>query len=570
MHTNRKLRVPVLATAIVMAAALVLRAANFTSASETASMFGVHEIVMTGNGAVSNPFDVVAVVRFLPPSGEKDARLINAFYDGSNAWRARVYVSEAGAWKWSSRCESDSALDGKSGQFVAAASKLHGRLLVHPRNPRQWITEDGRWFLNLNDTAYFLLCRFDANGQPIPEQDARDYVRDVEERGVTSLRCFLASSERGFREAREQWRNWIFADDASSQLRLDNLQCADGRLRSLLDSQPDLAVQLIILPLAAYGRDEDFWKNLSAVQKERVLRYLVARYAAYPQLFWLIANDVHYGDKFPANNAMAREVGKYFEQHDPWQHPRSTGPARRLKFPFADESWATYIHIEDLHDLGAQQYLPYERHEKPVFLGEDRYENDHGPKTDPAQMDYWQRRLYWSWLLSGGSANYGGRWWVMQPYSTTGKREAQSRWSKDLAFRDQLTGLDSVKHIRSWFAVRKIELSDFEPAPALVKDADGDAGIRSPKLMRREQREFIIYHPNGAEDGREAHPHATRAPGAIVDLSNATGRFTVEWYRVRNGEARAGGTMKGGKPQTLRSPWTGEDCVVRLRLDSVQ
>ena len=173
-----------------------------------------------------------------------------------------------------------------------------------------------------------------------------------------------------------------------------------------------------------------------------MLRYLVARYAAYPQLFWLIANDVHYGDKFPANNAMAREVGKYFEQHDPWQHPRSTGPARRLKFPFADESWATYIHIEDLHDLGAQQYLPYERHEKPVFLGEDRYENDHGPKTDPAQMDYWQRRLYWSWLLSGGSANYGGRWWVMQPYSTTGKREAQSRWSKDLAFRDQLTGLD--------------------------------------------------------------------------------------------------------------------------------
>ena len=126
--------------------------------------------------------------------------MINAFYDGSNAWRARVYVSEAGAWKWSSRCESDSALDGKSGQFVAAASKLHGRLLVHPRNPRQWITEDGRWFLNLNDTAYFLLCRFDANGQPIPEQDARDYVRDVEERGVTSLRCFLASSERGFRE----------------------------------------------------------------------------------------------------------------------------------------------------------------------------------------------------------------------------------------------------------------------------------------------------------------------------------------------------------------------------------
>lgn len=536
-------------------------AGNFTSGQEAARRFGVHEIVLTGDGAVANPFDAVAKVTFTPPSGAKQAKTVYAFYDGGNTWRARVYVSEAGKWRWSSTCTTDKGLDARSGGFDAADSKLRGRLLPHPKNPRHWITEDGRWFLNLNDTAYFLLCAQDAQGSPVHDEEMLQYVRDDVARGITSIRCFLASRPEGYIDSPDQWRAWYFPDKSRDRLRLENLQCADRRLRMLLDQFPDLAVQLILFPLEAYARDDRTWTALAKVQRERLLRNLMARFAAYPQLFWLITNDAHYGDKFPNSNAMAREVGAYLKQHDPWQHPRSTGHARRLPFYFGGEDWATYVHIEHAHDLGAAEYGKYHALAKPVFLGEDRYEQDHGPKVDPMHMRYWQRRLFWAWLLSGGSANYGGRWAVVHPYSETGTRPFHNR---KVDFHAALSGLDSVRPIRDYFAERKIELSDFVPDHSLAGDADGGSGVRAPKLMRRGRDEFLLYHPNAAADGREAKTHAERRARLRLDLRKTDGHFSVEWYRVHDGIAQEGKRLAGGKEVELASPWPGHDVVLRL------
>ncbi|MDQ3625276.1 MAG: DUF4038 domain-containing protein, partial [Verrucomicrobiota bacterium] len=360
------------------------------------------------------------------------------------------------------------------------------------------------------------------------------------------------------------------------------LRMADTRLQWLLDEQPAAYLQFILFPLGTRWRmDESFWAKMDMHQKERVMRYLIARFAAYPQLFWLVVNDAHYAPdhlpdtqadvagalksrQYPNNIAMAREVGAYFQQHDPWRHPLSTGHARTVPFQFGDEDWATYIHLEDLHDLGAMACERHHKFAKPVFLGEDLYEHDN-PNRDPTDMRYFQRRLFWAWLFSGGSANYGGRWWPVHPYTQTGQRPTTKPMPKGASYKEQLVGLDSVKFIRDFFTSRKIELSDFEPDQNLVKDADGATGVRAPKLMRRGQQEFLIYHPNAAADGREARVDESKTQGVVVDLSAAGGKFTVEWYRVADGTAQPGGVIEGGKSQTLRSPWRGQDCVVRLR-----
>jgi hypothetical protein len=541
-----------------------LRGANFTFGDGPAVKFGVHEVALTATTPPVNPFDVVAMVRFVPPSGETNAKTAYAFFDGENTWRARVYANEAGEWTWTSACSTDQLLNSQNGKFVAIDSELRGRLISHPNNPRQLVTEDGKWFLNLSDTAYFLLCAHDGNGLPILEDDARRYVRDDVERGITALRCFLASHGEGFSESTDQWREWYFAEQSHDRIRLDKLQTADGRLRMLLDDYPEVAVQLIVFPLEAYNRDDRFWVALTAAQRERVLRNLVARFAAYPQLLWLVINDAHYGPGFPNNNAMAREVGAYLQKHDPWQHPRSTGHARRIPFYFGGEDWATYIHIEHAHDLGALEYARYQAFNKPVFLGEDRYEQDHGPKLDPMNMTYWQRRLFWAWLLSGGSANYGGRWWAVQPYSETGTRTATFHKRPDHTFREALTGLDSVRLIREYFEKRAIDLGDWTPDHALVVDGDGATGARAPRALRRGQDEFLIYHPNATADGQQAQV-AANAPRLVVDLSAATGTYAGEWFRAESGESRmADEHIHGGQRVTLTAPWPAADVVVRL------
>jgi hypothetical protein len=303
---------------------------------------------------------------------------------------------------------------------------------------------------------------------------------------------------------------------------------------------------------------------LSATQRERLLRNLVARFAAYPQLLWLITNDAHYGPKFPNNNALARTVGDYLQKHDPWQHPRSTGHARRIPFFFGNEDWATYIHIEHAHDLGAQQYGQYHDFAKPAFLGEDRYEQDHGPRLDPTHMQYWQRRLFWAWLLSGGSANYGGRWWVVHPYSETGQRATAFHKRPGVTFAAPLTGLDSVRAIRDYFDVRAIDLGAFEPDQTLVEDAAGGTDAAAPRLLRRGRDEILVYHPHAIRDEQQAQLNTATTARLRLDLRSLVGHFTVEWYRCEDGQSKSGGELVGGDWRELSAPWSGADVVLRL------
>ncbi len=553
-----------------------LAAANFSSGSQSAAKFGVHEITLAGDGRVDNPFDTLATVTFVPPSGAAGAKTVHAFYDGDDTWRARVYVSEPGRWTWTSRSAGDRGLDGKSGAFTAGDSRLRGRLLLHPRNPHHWVTESGQWFLNLNDTAYFLLCPHSAFGQPVPEEDVKDYVRDAVARGITSLRSFTLVGPGGHMEDgpafARRWRDSVFADDALTRLRLLHFRVADERLRWLLNEHPDLFMQFILFPRGSrWSKDDQMWRTFSPEQKERVMRAMIARYAAYPQLFWLVTNDAHYGPDFPNNNAFAREVGEYFLRRDPWRHPMAAGHARRVPYYFGAEAWSTYLHLEENFDTGAVQCRQHYHYGKPVFLGEDRYEQDHADR-DPKDMRYFQRRLFWSWLLSGGSANYGGRWWVLVPYGETGSRPSirgaasgEGGKAPPAVHARALTGLDSVRAIRDYLVDRRIELSDFQPAPERVKNAAGTPESRMAKVMRRGSAELLIYDANATSDDRAMTANSARHVTITVDLTAMPGDFAVEWFRAADGVAQAASDVAGRAPRTLTSPWQGQDCVLRLR-----
>lgn len=564
------------AIALTMAFSLLGAPANFSEGESAAVKFGVHEIALTGDAPRGNPFDTIVSIRFVPPSGDAHAKTVLGFYDGGTTWRARVYVSETGTWRWTSTCETDARLDGKSGAFAASESRLRGRLLVHPKNPWQWATEDGRWFLNLNDTAYFLLCPHQAFGQPVRDDDAKAYVRDLVARGITSLRSFTLVGPGGHMEDgpkfAQRWRDSVFEDDAMTRLRLPHFRVADERLRWLLNEFPDVYVQFILFPRGSrWSKDDQMWRSFTPEQRERVMRTMIARYAAYPQLFWLVTNDAHYGPEFPNNNAFAREVGEYFLRHDPWRHPMAAGHARRLPYYFGGEAWSTYLHLEENFDTGAVQCREHYRFGKPVFLGEDRYEQDHRDR-DPMHMQYFQRRLFWSWLLSGGSANYGGRWWDVVPYGETGTRPSirgaaggEAGKTPPTVHSRALVGLDSVRAIRDYFLERKIELSDFQPAPEIVKNATGTPESRKAKVMRRESAEFLIYDANATSDDRTMNTDGARRVTITVDLTELPGHYTVEWYRALDGAAQTAPDVAGGAPRTLTSPWQGHDCVVRLR-----
>jgi hypothetical protein len=120
---------------------------------------GVREIALTASGGTSNPFLLGLQVVFTRPNGSEV--MVEGFYDGDGTYRARAYCDAVGEWSWRS-ISIDDGLNNKSGLFRVVPSMLKGKLRIHPDDPRQFVYDDGEWFLHIGDTGY----RYVASSEP--------------------------------------------------------------------------------------------------------------------------------------------------------------------------------------------------------------------------------------------------------------------------------------------------------------------------------------------------------------------------------------------------------------------
>jgi hypothetical protein len=543
---------------------------NFTTDAGPAKVFGVHEISLTATHVARTPDEVQCSVAFRSTAPERPVRVVNAFHDEGLTWRARVYVDEAGDWSWQARCPDLEGLATAEGTFHADRSALRGMLRRHPRNPRQWMTDDGRWFLPVGDTAYRLFAGTETSWQQYLWAD-----RDL---GMTFVRAGGFGGwqwdrqglwGRVTRSPEGAFTNSPWRDNDASALDREAFAVTDRRLKWMLDNVPDMYVEFILFGLKEWGHDNTgaAWRAVPEATRRHAMDEIIARYAAFPQILWQVDNDMHADPEYPNNRAFVREVGHYFHAHDPWQHLMSTGGNRTGVFPFttAEDDWATFVHLEGAYELGADVMKKYAASPLHVMLAEDHYEQDRVTR-EPRNPNYFYRWLYWSWLLSGGSAVYGSRFYVLEPYPQTGELVPfRSFWGGQDAhtYTTRLTGLDSSRWIAKYFGDRKIELWRFVFDDTLASDPDGRTGKRRPKLAHDGTDDFIVYHPNAASIDREAAP-SSGTPRVTIHLAAAPGRFETEWYRPRDGAAMPGGVVSGGGDVTLAAPWAGDDVVLRL------
>lgn len=589
-------------------------AANYTvqgpgMASDDAALFGVHEITLaSGNAAVDNPHDTDLRVVFTPPSGT--AVTVNGFHDGGTTWSARVYVTEVGSWTWSSSSTDDAGLDKQSGSFTAVSSGLRGKLRKHPQHNQRWATEDGRFFLAMADTPYVLFNdECSAWFNPACTEDLfHRYVAQIATRGVSLLRVGYGGGYADWNPAaravdgRYPKANWIHDGWDYSRFDLSQLRKSDERLAWLLNHYPEVYVDLHLLP-KANDPGLHWFEDLTEVERQRTMKVLVARLAAFPNVLFLIQRDIRHnyspGDKITLNEPnleMCRQVGAYLAENDPWDTLRGCNEKPReynqLTTPTDFETWASYLEVQHLgypHASAVDWYYENPDHlPVHVFHGEDTYEKPWaGRPRDPA---YYYRRMFWSTLLSGGSAAYGSQYKTTIPYDETGSTDYWSTDGLASPYRTQLTGLDEVIHIRTFFEQHNIDLADFTPDDQVGRlehsvAPEGNAGPGKIQAARDGTSRYLFYHPNAA-DGELESPDITletgervetrynaslqagRTPGIIVDLGAATGRvYDAAWFHPVTGQSYAGGMVSGGASVTMTAPaaFSGSDAVLFLR-----
>ena len=571
--------------AMAMAEAAATSISNYSAGTQTARLFGVHEVSFTlpqPTPAGYNPYAETITVTFDPPGvGANGNLIVQAFYDGATddqeTWRARVYVNRVGTWGWTASTGASESFEAEE----AYGSGLHGMLRVSalatssattPGSPKRWYTDDGRTFLPMADTAYLLFFEAPPGGVPgskcPPTRSTPDaqatvlaYADAVATRGVNVLRIEALGTwaYEGISmptptavpvECATDLSLFWSTDKEGSNTDLFNVtptiaqlatptagfypnlmafQNTDQKLRWLLESNPGLYIQMILVPEPGDTGADHTWNasppapSIAPGFRKQLWRTMMARWAAFPNVFWSVSNDL--SDTQPNNHTLLNEIGCYFggaaitcageTVYNPWRNnrPVSGGHLRGARDTFATDTsapWHTYITAYSDADISAQQMdgiriLPevfpnegadvryaYANANKPVFNTEDRYEGAGADdikvavNSDPA---YFYRRLFWSYLLSGSGATYG----------------AQTTWRSNAIYTTPtLKGLEGVQLIPDILAHARIDLNLFKPedSRAIVRPRNtptwtaNTIEFNRAQVAIREGKEILIYNPN--------------------------------------------------------------------------
>lgn len=321
--------------------------------------WGSFEVQLHGP-AGGNPFlDVELSAEFR--QGERSVQ-VAGFYDGDGLYRIRFMPDATGSWTWSTRSNRP-ALDGKTGQLavIEPRSGNHGPVRVH--NTFHFTYEDGTPFWQVGTTSYAWTHQIDAlQRQTLQTLAASPFNKlrmavlpNHDDNGEPALFPFEGKAQQG----------WDFTRfDPAFFRRLD---ARVAQLRAL-------GIEADLILFHPYDKGHWGFDRMSAEVDARYLRYVVARYGAYRNVWWSMANEFDLmREKTMADWDRAFQL---VQAADPYRHLRSIHHSVRLYDN--NKPWVTHASLQNGAAVeDAERAVLYrDVWNKPVVFDEVKYEGD--------------------------------------------------------------------------------------------------------------------------------------------------------------------------------------------------
>ncbi len=301
------------------------------------------ELVLTAVSAPANPFDSYLLkIEVTDPAGETFS--VEGFYDGDGnggqmgkIWKVRLCPYRAGTWKWKtiSGDAPDSGLAGHSGQFTCVESGDLGGLVAQGR---YFKLQDGDYFYPVGNFLDVV------SGLPLWSylgEETTDVQRDAilaRQRNFHDANKYMlylsnhSDASSGFKEYVTPW----VGDHTNSDkqwMDLARWRLYDEYLRRLKDSG-----LLAYMSIFEDGKPDNY-ADLPEADRNRLLRYVMARSSAYSQIWYVLC--------FEWQEAWTRDevnrAGAYLQAHNPWKRLVSVHDWAFAPWAFSDQSWPTYI-----------------------------------------------------------------------------------------------------------------------------------------------------------------------------------------------------------------------------------
>lgn len=374
-------------------AACVLAAASISpvAAQNAVEQWGIFELKLAGPRD-GNPFvDVELAATFT--QGQTKVR-VPGFYDGDGTYRIRFSPDTLGDWSYtvaSNRPE----LAGKTGTITATkpAPGNHGPVRV--RNTYHFAYADGTSYFPIGTTCYAWTHQ--------PEALEEQTLATLKAGPFNKLRMCVFPKWYAYNKAEPP--RYPFVGTAPNKWDFDRFNPEFFRhLEKRVGQLRDLGIEADIILFHPY--DEGHWgfDRMPAAADDRYLRYVVARLAAYRNVWWSLANEFDFM-KEKTDADWGRFV-KVVAEADPFRRLLSIHNGTRL-FNQTDPR-LTHASIQNgaaVADFGRAE-LYRDVYEKPIVFDEVKYEGDFDQRWGNLSAEEMVHRM-WQGTIAGTYVGHG-------------------------------------------------------------------------------------------------------------------------------------------------------------------
>ena len=321
----------------------------------------------------------------------------DGFYDGNGIYKIRFMPDTEGTWTYRTKSNDDS-LNGKEGRFICIAPSPGNHGPVRVRNQYHFAYEDGTPFFLFGTTIYEWPFQSQEKRQQTirslknsPFNKARFLAvppwRQQYVEGPNALDCypFEGTSKE----------NWDFS--RFNPVYFQRLEICVLQLR-------DIGIESDLILFRPYDNGKWGFDMMDDETNDRFVRYIVARFAAFRNIWWSLANENSFMRHFTDEDW--DRLFQIVQAKDPYGHLRSIHNAGRI-YDYK-KPWVTHVSLQYYMAVSSFGISPMLRdiYRKPIVHDEINYEGNIRSRWGQLSGEEMVYR-FWIAYIGGAYATHG-------------------------------------------------------------------------------------------------------------------------------------------------------------------
>jgi hypothetical protein len=349
--------------------------------------WGIQEITLRTSKTYSNPFADVGVSCLFQCGSTKVTS--EGFHDGGDTWKVRLMPPAEGQWSFETRSD-DGELNGKRGVFQCspAGPNNHGPVAV--RNQYHLAYADGTPYYCLGTTLYNWVHR--------EEKLQQETLAQLRNSPFNKVRFCVFPKWYAFNHVEPPRLPYRQADDGKFDFERFDPEYFRHIEQRLFDLNA-LGIQADLILFHPY--DQWGFASMDSAHDDAYLRYLVARMAAFRNVWWTMANEWDFIK--PAKNW--DHIFQTIQRLDPYNHLRGIHNGR-IWYDHG-KPWVTHCEIQlQGGDTYATAVGARQEYGKPVCVEEYGYEGNNTKRWgDLSGREETER--HWGIAMAGAYGSHG-------------------------------------------------------------------------------------------------------------------------------------------------------------------